>query len=251
MVQTSATLPLPGAGKGDVLRAILELVRERGFQNGDKLPSLRELAEALGLKAGLIRDALLQAQTKGLVRILPRAGTFLQSVTPESAANPLPVRLHTALQQTEPNLFHLLDARRFLEIELAGRAAERRRLEDLIPARRAMAAMMDLLDRGDGAIYAEHDVAFHVEIARLAGNTVLFAIFQALMESLRPHFQDVPLFGEERHVANRSHAAIYAAVAAGDAGKVRAEMTEHLSKSCDRLLRELQEAPMVYGMHEK
>lgn len=250
MARASGTLAKPSgqANRGEVMQAVLELVQEQGLKVGDKLPSIREMAEALAIKPSLVRDALLQAQSQGLVRILPRAGAFLQSFAPVLAQGAWAANLQRDLQAADANLFHLLDARRLLEIELAGRAAERRRLEDLLPVRQALEAMLQLPQDQPGEAYAEHDIRFHVEIARLAGNSVLFAMQQTLMELLRSHLQEVPLTPDRRSRTDRSHAAIYAALVAGDAVRTRAAMADHLNLAYDSLLRDLQKAPTINGL---
>lgn len=228
-------------GDPDLLRTILDLVQARGLKVGEQLPPIRELADLLDVKPTAVRDALLQAQAMGLVRILPRAGAFLQANTPLSAEEAF-----SGIDLPEDtNLFHLLDARRLLEVELAGRAAERRCLEDLLPARQALEAMIELPETATRAEYVSHDVRFHIEIARLAGNSVLFAMQRILMEQLRPHLNAVPPTRERRGQTDRSHAAIYAALVAGDADKSRDEMRRHLSMAYDGLLRDVQEPPTV------
>ncbi len=187
-----------------------------------------------------MRDALLRAQTLGFVRILPRSGAFLCAALP-ATGQPAPAEESGA---EPPNQFHLLDARRLIEIELVGRAAERRRLEDLLPVRRALEAMLQLPEEAPRSEYIQHDIRFHVEIARLAGNDVLFGVQRNLMEQLRPHLNEVPPTRERRGLTDRSHAAIYAALVAGDAARARAEMREHLSLAYDGLLRDIQE-PLV------
>src|SRR5208283_4993718 len=116
---------------------VLDIIQELGLKVGEQLPSIRELAERLEAKPTAVRDALLRAQTMGLVRILPRAGAFLRStLSGTGLGKTTPVEglsgiLPPVPAPEIPNLFHLLDARRLVEVELAGRAAERRCLEDL------------------------------------------------------------------------------------------------------------------------
>jgi GntR family transcriptional repressor for pyruvate dehydrogenase complex len=227
----------------DVVRAILDLVQDRGLQPGDKLPPIREMAGALGLKATVVRDALLQARAMGHVRILARAGAFLQASITQ--ADDLGGRLETALTRDSQNLFHLLDARRLIEIELAGRAAERRRLEELLPVRQALEAMANIPETERRGDYVEQDIRFHVEIARLAGNAVLQTMQQTLLEMLRPHLLQLPWTPERQERTDRSHAAIYAALVAGDAAKARAEMCEHLSMAYNSLLHDVQTPPII------
>lgn len=247
----------------DSIRAV---VQDRHLQVGDQLPSIRELADRLEVKQTAVRDALLKAESQGLVKILPRAGAFLKAnlqvlsqsapaVSPNHlAASPtaqVPVEvsrltegLSENLSREEFNLFHLLDARRLVEIELAGRAAERRRLEDLLPVRRALDAMLQIPAGATRSDYVELDIRFHIEVARLAGNHVLFTIQKSLMELLRPHLNEVPRSLERRTTTDRSHIAIYEALVSGDAEKARTEMHEHLSLAYDSMLRDLQAAPL-------
>lgn len=235
-------LPRP-IDKHDAMRALLDLIQEQGLNVGDQLPSIRELAVSLGVKPTVVRDALLQAQTMGLVRILPRSGAFLQSLSYAPLVDALASTLKPALMQEDHNLFHLLDARRLLEVELAGRAADRRRLEDLLPLRQALEAMARIPQTQRRKEYVENDVRFHVEVARLAGNAVLLMMQQSLLDLLRPHLVRLPWTPERRLRTDRSHAAIYAALVAGDSGKARAEMGEHLSMAYDSLLKYVQDPP--------
>lgn len=247
MPRTSGTaIAAPPPPKRDVVvRAILDLIRERGLQVGDQLPAIREMASALGVKPTVVRDALLQARAMGQVRILARAGAFVQSPAVAPLAADLAGTLQTALTRESQNLFHLLDARRLIEIELAGRAAERRRLEELLPVRQALEAMANIPEAERRGDYVEHDIRFHVEIARLAGNAVLQTVQQTLLEMLRPHLAQLPWTAERQERTDRSHAAIYAALIAGDAARARAEMCEHLSMAYNSLLDDMQTAPIV------
>lgn len=240
-----------GKGSATVWDSIWKVAEERGLQVGDQLPSIRELAERLDVKQTTVRDALLKAESMGLVSVLPRAGAFLRASasTPKTATRSLDASLgeslDSALANDEPNLFHLLDARRLIEIELVGRAAERRRLEDLLPVRRALDGMLHLAPEATRAEYVDCDIRFHVEIARLAGNLALFAVQRALMELLRPHLNEVPRELERQTTTDRSHLAIYEALVSGDVAKARTEMRDHLSLAYDSMLRDIQEVPAV------
>lgn len=243
----------PTSGSAPVLDSIWAVVHERGLKVGDQLPSIRELADTLDIKRSAVRDALLKAESLGMVRVMPRAGAFVKTLVPGAAeATPLfeasiSQVFQQALAPDEHNLFHLLDARRLVEVELAGRAAEHRRLEDLLPARRALEALLHLPLDAPRAEYVDCDIRFHVEIARPSGNQVLFAVQRTLMEMLRPHLVDVPQDLQRRTTTDRSHIAIYEALVAGDAHRARSEMRDHLSLAYDSMLRDLQQVPPLSG----
>jgi DNA-binding FadR family transcriptional regulator len=252
-VTISTSLPVqPHQSSPNVWDSIWAVVQDRGLQVGDQLPSIRELADRLEVKQTSVRDALLKAESQGLIKILPRAGAFLRAITPAAktqpgtpAETPLPDAFYASLVQEDHNLFHLLDARRLVEIELAGRSAERRRLEDLLPVRRSLEAMLKIPETAARSDYVDLDIRFHIEIARLSGNFVLFAVQKTLMELLRRHLNEVPRDLERRTVTDRSHIAIYEALVSGNAEKARNEMREHLSLAYDSMLQDLQAAPVT------
>ncbi len=234
-------------GSCQVLNSIWAVVQQRGLRVGDQLPSIRELADQLDVKRTAVRDALRKAESLGMVKVMPRAGAFLKAPVPGLSdaisipEAPLPHMMHQALGRDGHNLFHLLDARRLIEVELAGRAAEHRRLEDLLPVRRALEALLHLPLDAPREEYVDADIRFHLEIARPAGNQVLFAMQRTLMELLRPHLNEVPHDKQRRSTTDRSHVALYEALVAGDSASARREMREHLSLAYDSMLRDIQE----------
>ncbi len=105
--------------------------------------------------------------------------------------------------------------------------------------------MLHLTDPTARQEYVELDIRFHLEIARLSGNSVLVGIHQTLMELLRPHLNDVPRDLQRKSVTDRSHVAIYEALVAGSAEKARSETRDHLSLAYDSMLRDMQETPAI------
>ncbi len=143
----------------------------------------------------------------------------------------------------DENVLQLLDARRVIEMELVGRAAEWRRIEDLLPSRRALEAIFQLPTDASRSQYVERDIRFHVAIGRLAGNDLLARMQETLMELLRPYLTEVPSSLERRSTADRSHAGVYSALVEGDMERARREMLEHLNLAYDSLLGELRQLP--------
>lgn len=239
-----------GSDVADIWPHILALAEERQLQAGAQLPTVRELADRLGVKPSVVRDAFVRAEGRGMVRIVPRVGAFLQTSSTAARAlsgtteAELPATFSHILSRGDGNVLHLLDARRLIETELMGRAAERRRLEDLLPARHALEAMLRLPADAQRDLLVEHDVRFHVALAQLAGNPVLAAIQQTLMELLRPFLKSVPPSLERRTLTDQSHGAIYSALVEGNAEAARCAMRAHLSMAYDCLLQDLQTTPV-------
>jgi GntR family transcriptional repressor for pyruvate dehydrogenase complex len=223
-----------------MVQKLIQEIRKSGLGVGDRLPSIRQLSVKLGVKTNVVRDSLVQAQTMGLLKIYPRSGAFVQSLNFAPMVSALSDALETALLQEDHNLFHLLDARGVIEVELAAQAAVRRSLEDLLPVRQAIEEMVR--HRKDPARATDADIEFHLGIARTAGNPVLETIQRALLTLLRPCIQRVkshqPL--EWRLRGERSHEAIYRAILEGDAERARAEMRDHLGLARTTLLERVQ-----------
>jgi GntR family transcriptional repressor for pyruvate dehydrogenase complex len=214
-------------------RRLIDYIRTEGLAVGDRLPSIRQLAAEFEVSPNVVRDALVQAQTLGLVKIHPRSGAFVQSLTYAPLVDALANTFETALMQVDHSLFHVLDARRCLETELAGQAAARRRLEDLLPLREALEGMR----KSDSRLECvDHDIRFHLCIAQIAGNPVLVTILRSLLDLLRPYLNAVPWTPETRNRNDRLHVEIYQALLDGDAERARACLNGHVGAARESLL---------------
>ncbi len=222
---------------------LIQQIRADGLGVGDRLPSIRNLANKMAVGTNAIRDAMMQAQTMGLVKIRPRSGAFVQSLNYGPLVEALSTTLEASLLQTDHNLFHLLEARQLVEVELASMAAQRRRLEDLLPVREALDAMVGAAEADRSNDFVEADVQFHLGIAEIAGNSVLSMMLHAMHGLLRPYLVRLPWTPERRLRTDRSHAEIYQALVEGRPDKAREAMRGHLSMAYESLLSRVQICP--------
>ncbi|MAR13571.1 MAG: hypothetical protein CL681_26805 [Blastopirellula sp.] len=233
----------------DVVDQLGALIMNEGLQPGDRLPSIRELAIRFGVKAGTVRDALLDAQGKGFVRVLPRVGAIVQSESVTSSPDALAASFEHSygqwVQQSDQNLFHILDTREVLELTLVARAAQRRELSELFRLRKILADMAAIPLEVESAEYAELDVAFHLEIGRLSGNAVMTSLLKILLLEIRPHLDKIRWSQNRRADANESHARIYSALAAGDPEAAEHEMRQHIRTAYNSLLDEMRKPPSM------
>jgi GntR family transcriptional repressor for pyruvate dehydrogenase complex len=94
---------------------------------GDKLPSERELAAQLRTSRPTLRTALRALEALGfvVVRIGSKGGFWI------SDADTISRRWHDWMRANKHQLDEMLDFRRWVELEVARRAAERRTLDDV------------------------------------------------------------------------------------------------------------------------
>jgi DNA-binding FadR family transcriptional regulator len=180
------------ATQPDLVRELIRQIKSDGLSVGDRLPPIRTLAERFEVTGSAVRDAQIQLQTMGLINIMPRSGAVVQSVNFESMVGAFTNTLENALTQSDPSLFHLLDARQLIEVECATNAARKRNMEDLLPLRDALADTLNTAkplneESSTEARMAryEADMCFHLTIAGLGWNPVLTTMARdALLKKL-------------------------------------------------------------------
>ncbi|MEK6237712.1 MAG: FCD domain-containing protein [Planctomycetales bacterium] len=239
----------------DVVGLVRDLIASNDLAPGDRLPPIRELAMQFGVKAGAVRDALLTAQAKGLVKVLPRVGAIVQlagdSPGSRSVTEHLGENFGNVVRQGDQNLFHILETREVLELTMVARAAQRRELSELFRLRRILADMADIPLEDESPEYARLDVEFHLEIGRLSGNSVMTSLLGMLLLEVRPHLDRIRWSDNRRAETNESHARIYSALVAGDAEQARDEMRDHIRAAYDNLLDQMREPPAMNGVRNE
>jgi GntR family transcriptional repressor for pyruvate dehydrogenase complex len=188
---------------------------------GDLLPSERELSARLGVSRSVVREALHRLGSLGLVRSVHGSGTRVEA--PSSRA--VTVGYQRLLQRPDFRLEDLAAVRLPLETTIAALAARTRTAEHLD----RLAQTQKVLGNPRRALEAhvQADLDFHAVLAAATGNplfqVVLAPIQQLLMESRR---RTLGRYGSA--IAHRHHAAILAAVEAGDAAAAEQAMRQHI-----------------------
>ena len=241
---TAPTIDSPG-----LVDQLGRLIEEQQLKPGDRLPSIRELAGRFGTKVGPVRGALLEAQGRGLIKLLPRAGAFVEapvmSEEPTTSAERLGERLRELLAAENQNLFHLLEARETLELSLIAQAARKREIEDLLSLRNILEQMASISPKQRGVEYVDLDIEFHLEIARLSGNAVMAAMLCAVMEELAPHLKELRWSPKRHSDTDKSHARLYSALVQGDELQAQKETRDHLRHAYQTLLDRVRQTPKV------
>lgn len=221
----------------DVVRRIIEYIRNEKLVVGDRLPAIRQLAQEWDMGRNVIRDGMLRAQTLGLVRLHARSGAFVQTLDFSSLVNALADTMEIALMQENARISDLMISRRLIEVELAGKAASNFRAEDVYVLQELITQMKGMAEgncllQGDGLDkFRQLDENFHQEIARIAGNSVLLTIQRALLVLLRPwRISKEQQIVDEIERTLRNHESILQSIANRDVEEARAAMHDHLSR---------------------
>ena len=120
------TEPVTASDKTEsVLRA---LIFSGQLGPGDKLPSERELAKQLSTSRPTLRTALRALEALGFIRVRigSKGGFWIND------AETISKRWHDWMHANKHQIDEMLDFRRWVEVEIARRAAERRTPEDIV-----------------------------------------------------------------------------------------------------------------------
>ncbi len=150
-------------------RAIKGMIDSGGYEIGDRLPTIAEMAGMFEVGAPTLREALKKLQTSGVVHIKHGSGIFV-------AEHHDSLFVHNPVIERKPSkkvMLDLMEARLSVEPFTAGLAAEHAteaqtdRMGSLLDSARVS------LDRGESLPLAEANLAYHREISIASGNGVI------------------------------------------------------------------------------
>ncbi len=204
------------------------LVTDGRLKPGDRLPSERQLAAALGIGRSAVRDAIRSLSLLGLIEVRQGSGSYVKE--PDSEL--LPQIIEWGMLLGERNIMDLVEARSHIETAVASLAAARRTDEDLNKIKMHLDAMSQARDTAE---FVEADVSFHIALARAAGNSVFLDIITSVQSLLRVWMARVQGAANSVDTFHREHLAVYEAVEAGDADGARVFMQRHMDHAAKEL----------------
>jgi GntR family transcriptional repressor for pyruvate dehydrogenase complex len=206
----------------EVLRRIDGYVEERQLQPGQRLPSDRELAAALGVSRPLVRQALKVLEGLGRVVAHQGAGTFVADHSHRVAA----AELVRGLELDRELLRRLLPARVAIECEVMREAFRHRSTEALAELERTLRERAERLE--DEGQEAGLDLGFEAALGRVCGNEVLRRL-QALVHEVWLQAQiAVGSAPDDRFRLHQEHLIIFEAFRIGDQEGALAALEAHL-----------------------
>lgn len=214
-----------------VVDGITAMILDGRLGPGQRLPIEKDLAEALGVSRGSLREGVRALSVLGVVETRQGDGTYVTALDPGLLAGPLGLVVEL---QAAGHALHVHTVRRMLETEVAGLAAAAARAPgtDLAAAHRALddaAAVLGTDEGVDHEALLAADLAFHHALAEVAGNPVLTALLDALGGRTARHrlWRGLAERGADER-AQAEHRAILDAVVAGDVERARVRMGAHL-----------------------
>jgi GntR family transcriptional repressor for pyruvate dehydrogenase complex len=218
----------------DRLAALLGAqVQDGKLQPGDRLPSEARLAESHGVSRTVVREAVHQLKSRGLLLSRQGSGVFV-------APPPLNQSLafDPSVLESIDAVVHVVEVRRVIETEIAALAAERASASQIKAMRQALLAIDAAAAAGQDGV--AEDLAFHRTIGLASGNpqfVLLMGFFeQYLREAMRITRGNEARRQDFMDAVRLEHRAIVDAIAAHDPEAARRCATGHLLQGEQRLI---------------
>jgi GntR family transcriptional regulator, transcriptional repressor for pyruvate dehydrogenase complex len=215
-----------------VAQQLLTQIDKGAFARGARLPTEAMLAEQFGVSRTVIREAISRLKNEGVVEPRQGSGVFIAA---HGAIRPL--RIDYAQAVEAGSVLQILALRRAIEAEVAAEAAIRRSEADMVSIDTAL-AKIDVAVANDEDGVAQ-DLAFHRAIAAATGNpyflkTLIF-LNQYLEAGTSVTRRNEALCEDFSRQVREEHAAIAAAIRAGDPMAARNAACTHMYNAARRL----------------
>jgi GntR family transcriptional regulator, transcriptional repressor for pyruvate dehydrogenase complex len=207
---------------GYLSQRILKLIRDEELRPGDRLPSVKALAERFSVATPTLREALRRLQASGVIEIRHGSGLYVRNDQERIVfANP-------GLGEIDPDvLLNLLEARALIEPRLAELTARNATAETVAELEQKLKNAERHLGTNDKLLH-EANMGFHRLIAGFSGNTILAQVIESLIELYLSEQLLILELYKDRPRDHQEHWAIFEAISKGDARRARELMRQHI-----------------------
>ncbi|WP_421703085.1 FadR/GntR family transcriptional regulator [Aliiroseovarius sp.] len=228
----SDTSPFDPVGHESIADAVVHqieaMIVDGILKEGRKLPSERELAEAMGVSRPKLREALQALEDRGLVHVRHGDGTFIAALSGRAMSPAL-----LALYARHGRAFYdYLEYRREQEAFASRLAAERATKSDLARLGDILETLQKAWEEGDAEASQEADLALHVAVVDASQNTTFIHMMASIYDLTRQGLFYNRAFlrtmdGTGRKLLDQ-HREIVEAILAGDPDRAEAAARKHL-----------------------
>jgi GntR family transcriptional repressor for pyruvate dehydrogenase complex len=161
-------------------------IERGGLLPGDRIGTEHELAQEFGVSRPTLREGLRRLAGSHLIRVQKgrAGGVFVENTPNAGIGRHVSESIAAMLESESVTLYELLEARMFLEVPLAGLAAERSDEATIASLTEAIADAVGRNPAGDE--FRRADTRFHQTIAITAGNDLLVTFTSWILDVLQP-----------------------------------------------------------------
>ncbi|MPY86535.1 MAG: FCD domain-containing protein [Luteitalea sp.] len=208
-----------------VVHHVRGLLEQGLLKPGDRLPPERQLAVEAGVSRSSVRVGLRALATMGVIQSRHGSGTYVVDGPPVLESEPLRY-LATLHGFSRDEMF---EARRLLEVGVAGLSAERASGEDLAAIAEEVTSMFASMEAPHD--FLVHDIRFHRAVAAASGNPILASLVEMVSAVFYKRRRETVRRARDFKESAEMHRRIYMAIRQRDPNTARALMNEHLQQS--------------------
>lgn len=208
-----------------IIKQLKQLIVTGQMKPGEKLPPERKLAEKLGVGRSYVREAIHKLEFYGLLKTSPQSGTYVSGYNIKM----LEGLLTDVINLNIDDFAALIEARYYLEVNVAKLAAIRRTEQDIQEIVQAKEEYERKTKKGISAV--EEDLFFHFRIAKASKNPVFESMMLILLPDIIRQISEKQICAKGRSKrAVQEHDQLLQAIIAGDAKAAEKAMAEHLEE---------------------
>ncbi|MCX8022541.1 MAG: FadR family transcriptional regulator [Syntrophorhabdaceae bacterium] len=212
----------------EVFDQIKSAIIEGKLKPGEKLPTEKELMNALGVSRVPIREALKLLANMGFVETRQGGGTYVKAILTERVKDPL----NYIIEEDEEKLFDLLEVRMEIETMSAYYAAQRATEEEIASLERIIEETKAYVEKGRKPP-TTLDANFHIVLAQCSHNVIRAHLLHTIYEIFSGYFNyliENICFSQKYILAiYEQHREIYNAISSHNPEKARYAAAKHLS----------------------
>lgn len=229
-----AAAPEGGRHLPDEIAATINTRVQRGeLLPGERLPSERELCELFGVSRSVVREALSQLKSDGVIETKRGSGAYVLERDQRQS-----FRMQDVAIDERDSLALVMELIVTVEVAATRLAAIRRTPEDLKMIRRALIGME--YEIANDRLGDEQDFAFHQAIVEATHNPHFIALSSHLEQGARRVIRQARTNTRTRHTdlieaVQEEHQAIFDAIKTSDADAAARAAEDHLKNAAQRL----------------
>jgi DNA-binding FadR family transcriptional regulator len=191
------------------LFVLLSYVRQLEIEPGDRLPSIKEIAETIGLNQSQVRSAVLKASALGIIEVRPRSGNYLQRFDFSRVLDLFTLMIAMGDADNRFQLIHIHDLKTVLEKGTFAAAARSATDEEI----HELGMYVEENERTeDVERLIDIDEQIHVLIARMSRNPFSVTLLQIINAILRKDRLENVEYAVTKDQTVRDHQLMYHAI---------------------------------------
>lgn len=165
-----------------VVNGLIKVITNGEYSIGDRLPTESKLCAQFNVSRSTLREAISVVRALGYIETRHGSGSYIIATSIETRET---VEQWFAIKKPELNDF--FEVRCNIEVMNIRYAIMRRSDEDIERIKSIHNSFENAIMRGDAVKMAVFDERFHMELARISGNSLLIEINRLIANALKPY----------------------------------------------------------------